>query len=75
MAYWSRMDEFELIDMYQVRGYSATEISVILGRSVNAIKLKIKRLKLKHDPEQTKKTKSRCVSGDLNPKRKLTKSK
>ena len=59
--------------LYEENGLSYNETTINLNkrfhnnRSIESVRIKIKRLKLKHSEEQTFKIKSKNVSGDKNP--------
>ena len=64
---WSEQEVRYLRELYLLQGLSALKISKILQRSKTSTWLKIKRLKLRHAPEQTAKIKSENTSGVNNP--------
>jgi len=66
-SFWSLSDIQKLKDMYIIQGLSLKEIyPVFLNRTKDGIKLKIKKLKLRHTKEQTKDIKSRLNKGQMN---------
>jgi len=68
---WSEEEIKFLIDLYVNKGLSKIEICPLFmqkhERTCESIWIKIKRLKLKHTNEQTKKIKQRLLSGENNP--------
>lgn len=63
---WKKEEIDTLIELYCSKGLSLSEIVPFISRSSKAIKLKIKRLKLRHTPQQTKDIKSRLNMGKNN---------
>lgn len=67
---WLKEEVLYLRDLYEKEGLSLSEIFPMFNekynRSLESIKIKIKKLKLSHTNEQTKKIKSRLKSGELN---------
>lgn len=67
---WSNEEVSHLVELYEIKGLSLSEIYPIFNkkyiRTLESIKIKLKKLKLKHTKEQTKEIKSRLNSGKLN---------
>src|SRR5690554_6921571 len=67
---WSEEEVLYLSNLYEKDGLSLSEIFPLFSKKYNrtleSIKIKIKKLKLKHTSEQTKKIKSRLKIGELN---------
>lgn len=68
---WSVDEILFLTELYLMSGLSSSEIYPIFlqkyKRTETSIKIKIKRLKLKHTKEQTQKIKQRLLGGENNP--------
>ena len=65
--YWSEEEIAQLYVLYKEKGLPAIEIAEILGRTKNSVWTKIKRLKIRHTPEQTFKIKHKNMSMENNP--------
>jgi G:T-mismatch repair DNA endonuclease (very short patch repair protein) len=67
---WSNSEINYLNDLYVCSGLTASELyplfKINFNRSLTSVKIKIKRLKLRHTNQQTKEAKSRLYSGELN---------
>lgn len=67
---WSNSERRFLKELYEESGYSLSEIYPIFNKKYNrtleGVKIKIKKDKLKHTKKQTKKIKSRLNKGELN---------
>lgn len=67
---WSSEEIEYLTELYEKNGLSLSEIYPVFSKKYNrtleSVKIKIKKLTLKHTNEQTKKIKSRLSQGELN---------
>ena len=64
---WSKKEIDQLHDLYGNKGMASGDVATILGRTKNSVWVKIKRLKIKHSPEQTFKIKQKNMTGINNP--------
>jgi G:T-mismatch repair DNA endonuclease (very short patch repair protein) len=63
---WTKDEEFQVKDLYCVKGLGSVEIAKILNRPVSSIWNKIKRRKFRHTKDQEKNLRSRNNIGENN---------